>query len=70
MNHLHDIIAKATVSHIEKCLIESIEKHLGRVPSNDEVSQHCRCIIAGGDKCYMWDDTVLFSLSDEFLLPF
>ncbi len=47
---------------IEMILVETIERHIGRVPSNKEVSDrgHHKVFPHSGEEKWFWGDTLLF----------
>ena len=57
---------------IERKLVEMVEKHLGRVPSNNEVAAHGMCRIdwpERGSNAYFWDDHLLFAFRTYYDHP-
>jgi hypothetical protein len=46
---------------VERKLVECIERHIGRVPSNEEVARYGRCFIGPEWTHYRWDGEPLFS---------
>lgn len=63
MTDLSDIastVSSQVSKAVERKLVESIERRLGRVPSNEEVARHGRCFVGPEWTTYYWDGELLF----------
>lgn len=55
---------------LESALVERLEIHLGRVPTNEEVKRYGACIISkDGTRTYSWRGNVFLSVAPFFTPP-
>lgn len=60
-----ELISYAYRQVVEAELILAMEALLGRVPSNEEVAEHCTRRVDWPERSmavYFWDDTILFAI--------
>jgi len=63
-------IAREYVQQTERLLVERLEIHLGRVPSDDEVKQHAFCgIYPDGTREYRWKGEPFLRIAPIFKPP-
>lgn len=60
LNDTASTVSSYVSKTVERKLVESIERRLGRVPSNKEVELHGRCFVGPVWTTYYWDGELLF----------
>lgn len=70
MEPARERIAREYVQQTERLLVERLEIHLGRVPSDDEIRQHGFCgIYPDGTREYRWKGEAFLRIAPIFTPP-